>query len=244
MAFIHGKSTGVLINSADFTAYLNEASSSGEIDASETTTFGQGSKTYIVGIADGKITLGGLFDGGTNAADQLAATMRANAISTGTDVIVTHAPEGNQFGKRAMIAQGVLTSYELSGAVADVNEAKYELQTDGGLDSGLILAAATSVSTATTTNGTAVDNTASSATGAVAVLHVTANANAGATTFKVQHSVDNSVWVDLITFTSVSASTTSFQRGTATGTVNRYLRAQATTAGAGTITYTIAAARR
>ncbi len=244
MAFIHGRSTGVLINSADFSAYLNESSGAGEIDATETTTFGQGSKTYIVGLADGKISFSGLFDGGTNAQDQLTATMRANAISNGTDVVTTYAPEGNVFGKRCQIAQGVLTTYEVSGAVADVNEAKYEIQTDGGLDSGLILAAATSVSTATTTNGTAVDNTALTSAGAAAVLHVTANTNAGATTFKVQHSVDNSVWVDLITFTSVSASTTSFQRGTSTGTVNRYLRAQATTAGAGNITYTIAAARR
>lgn len=244
MPFVHGRSTGVLINATDFTAYLNESSASGEIDATETTTFGQGSKTYLVGLADGKVSFSGLFDGGTNAQDQLTATMRANAISTGVDVVTTYAPEGNVFGKRCTIAQGVLTSYEISGAVADVNEAKYEVQTDGGLDSGLILAAATSVSTATTTNGTAIDNAASSASGATAVLHVTANANAGATTFKVQHSVDNSVWVDLITFTSVTASTTSFQRGIAAGTVNRYLRAQATTAGAGNITYTIAAARR
>lgn len=244
MAFVHGKSTGVLINAADFTAWLNEASMSGEIDATETTVFGQGNKTYIVGLADGKITFGGLFDGGSTASDALTATMRANAISNGTAVVATYMPEGNVYGKRCSIAQGVLTSYEVSGAVADVNEAKYEVQTDGGLDSGLILAAATSVATATTTNGTAIDNTALTSSGAAAVLHVTANANAGATTFKVQHSVDNSVWVDLITFTSVSASTTSFQRGTVTGTVNRYLRSQATTAGAGNITFTIAAARR
>lgn len=244
MAFIHGRTTGVLINSTDFSGYLNDASSSGEIDASETTVFGASNKEYIVGLADGKISLGGLFDGGTNAADQLAAAMRAAAISSGTDVIVTYGMGGLTDGGRCHIAQGVLSSYEVSSAVADVNEAKYEVQTNGGTDSGVILEGQQSVSTSTTTNGTAVDNAASTPNGAVGVLHVTANANANTTTFRVQHSVDNSTYTDLVVFTTVPTNTTTSQRVVVAGTANRYLRGQAVTTGAGNITYTIAAARR
>jgi hypothetical protein len=110
-----------------------------------------------------------------------------------------------------------------------------------------MLAGNVSVSTATTTNGTNVDNTAPSTNGGVAHLHVTANTRNGATTFKVQHSTDNSTWVDLVTFTSVTAATTGAQRvEVASGTtVQRHLRAQATTAGTtGSITYTVSFARR
>lgn len=244
MAFIHGKATGVLINASDFTSYLNDASSSGEIDAAETTVFGTGVKQYMVGLADGKVSLGGLFDGGAGASDALTATMLANAISTGTDVVVTYGMEGIADGKRCHMAQGVLTSYEVTSAVGDVNEAKYEVQTDGGVWSGFVLEGKQSVSTATTTLGTGIDHGTTSPNGVSATLHVTANANAGSTTLKVQHSVDNTTYTDLVTFTAIPASTTGFQYATAAGTVNRYLRGQSVTAGAGNITYTISAARR
>lgn len=244
MPFIHGRVTGVLLNSGDFTGYLNDVSSSGEIDATETTVFGNSNKQFIAGLAEGKISLGGLFDGGSGAADSLAATMRANAISNGTDVICTYGMEGLTDGKRCHFAEGVLTSYEVSSAVGDVNEAKYEITADGGVDSGLVLEGQQSVATGTTTNGTGYDHGASTSGGLVAVLHVTANANANSTTFKVQHSVDNTTYTDLATFTVVTTAALSFQRVLVAGTVNRWLRATAVTTGAGNITYTIAAARR
>jgi hypothetical protein len=54
-------------------------------------------------------------------------------------------------------------------------------------------------------------------------------------TWKVQHSVDNSVWIDLMTFTLANDATS--ERETVSGTVNRYLRAIRTVGGSGGPTF-------
>jgi hypothetical protein len=71
-----------------------------------------------------------------------------------------------------------------------------------------------------TGNGSSVDNSASSANGGRANLHVTAATGSG--TVICQHSADNSVWVDLITFTATAAATSETKE--VDGTVNRYTR--------------------
>lgn len=240
--FRHGKSTAVLVNQYNLSAYLNEATSTSEIETGETSTFGSSAKTYIPGLRDATISASGLYESAST--DAVDTVLQATITGSGDDV-ATVAPEGLTVGRRAVIGTSETTSYEVSASVGDVVSVTADFQISGGLDSGLVLAAATTVTTATTTNGTSQDNTASSANGGSANLHVTANTWSGATTVKVQHSTDNSTWVDLIAFTSVSASTLSGQRATVTGTVNRYVRAIATTAaGSGSITYTVAFARR
>lgn len=240
--FRHGKATAVLVNGYNLSAYLNEATATVEIETGETTTFGNSAKTYIPGLRDATVSSSGLFDG--QSTDAVDTVLQATITGAGDDVF-TLAPEGLTFGRQAKIATVETTSYEVSASVGDVVAISADFQVSGGLDAGVVLAGATTVTTATTTNGTSHDNAASTTNGGSANLHVTANTWSGATTVKVQHSADNSTWADLIAFSSVSASTLSGQRATVTGTVNRYTRAIATTAaGSGSITYTVAFARR
>ena len=73
------------------------------------------------------------------------------------------------------------------------------------------------------------------------------NTRNGTVTMKIQHSTDNSTFVDLVTFTVVGSTTTTQERivVAAGTTVNRYLRAQSTVAGTtGSITPIVAFARR
>ena len=58
---------------------------------------------------------------------------------------------------------------------------------------------------------------------------------------KLQHSVDNSVWVDLITFTAAAAPTS--ETFEVAGTVNRYLRDQRTINASSSLTYVSGFAR-
>ena len=90
-----------------------------------------------------------------------------------------------------------------------------------------------------------VDNSASSANGGFGILHVPTNSvSGGTTTIKIQHSANDSTWADLISFTAVGASTKTSQLSAVSGTVNRYLRATASTAGSsGSITYMLSFAR-
>lgn len=80
-----------------------------------------------------------------------------------------------------------------------------------------------------TTDGASVDNGASSANGGHANLHITATAS-GNFANKVQDSPDDSAWADLITF-SADGSTVTSEQGSASGTVDRYTRFQATRTG-------------
>jgi hypothetical protein len=131
----------------------------------------------------------------------------------------------------------------VSSPVGDVVSTSLSIQADGGIDRGVLLGANTAVSTSGT--GAAQDDTNTSSNGGVGFLHVTANTRNGATDFKVQHSSDGVTYVDLVTFASVSANTTTAQRVAVSGTVNRYVRASHAPGGSsGSVTYTMAFARK
>lgn len=236
--FRHGKRTAVLFNGTDMSPFLNEATTTQEIETAETTTFSDDDKTYIVGLADGTISTSGMFDSTAGASDAVLRGMIQQDDNTFTVL-----PEGVGRTNRAVLANGELTSYEVSSPVADVVAISADIQADGGLLNGIDLTGQQIVAASGVT--TEVNNGASTANGGLFNLHVTANDRDGAATIKVQHSSDNVSYADLVTFTSVSASTTVGETITSTGTVNQYLRAEHTLAGSsGSITYYVAAARR
>lgn len=243
MAFIHGKNAQFLHGVYNLSPFLNDGSASESVETAETTTFGAASsaKTYIVGLKDGTLSLSGLFDGSASGVDEIfAASIGSDALAP-----LSFFPAGDTLGNRVTLAQAKTTSYDVSSPVGDVVSVKYDAQADGGLDHGVSLAALTSISA--TTTGTADDNTASTANGGLAQLHVTVNTRSAAATIKIAHSADNITFADLATFTVVPTVTTTSERvvvATAT-TVNRYLRAVNTlTAGSGSITYQVSFARR
>lgn len=233
MAFKHGKNTKVLIGNYDLSQFLNEASVNQSVETGETTTYGKDAKTYIVGLSDGTISMGGMFDGQAGATDAVLSSYLGDSAGA----VITIAPEGLAHGARVKSAHTLGTSYEISSPVADVVSVSAEAQVSGGVSPAVSLRDLTSATA--TGNGTALDNSASSANGGVATLHVTANAHDAGSTFKVQHSADNSTWADLATFTVVSTTALANERIAVTGTVNRYLRATWTLAGTGGITFHI-----
>lgn len=241
MAFIHGKSAQVLHNEFDLSSYFNDASISRSVETAETTSFGATAKSYIVGLADGTISLSGMFDGSANAIDaEITDVLGDNAGS-----VISISPSGSTaIGTRILSATGKLTSYDVSAPVGDVVAANAEFQADAGIGNAVSLAALATITT--TTTGASVDNGASSTNGGFATLHVTANTMNDATVCKVQHSSDDVVFVDLVTFTSVATIIVTAERKTVANgtTVNRYLRAVATPAGAGNFTYHINFARQ
>ena len=104
---------------------------------------------------------------------------------------------------------------------------------------GVVLAAGTSISA--TTNYGQVDNGAATSNGLKVFLHVTATSS-GNWTLKVQHASSPPTWADLITFSS-DGSVITAEVGESSGTVNQYLRFQATRT-AGTTTFWVTAARQ
>jgi hypothetical protein len=239
MPFRHGKNTVLFVNGADLTRYFNEASVSQSVETAETTAFGDDDKTYITGLADGTMSGSGMFDGQAGAVDEILSSV----IGSATADVITVGVDGATAGRVTLSMEARQTSYEVSAPVSDVVAANIEAQATGGVDRGIFLAAR-SVVTASG-QGASQDNAAATSNGGVAYLHATVNSRDGASTFKVQHSTDNVSFVDLATFSSVSASATSGQRVAVTGTVYRYLRASHAPGGSsGSVTYSIAFARK
>jgi len=236
--FRHGKSTAVFINGTNMSAFLNSASSTMAIETAETTTFGDQDKTYITGLSDGTVLMSGFFDSSAGASDAVLSGMIAvedNAVSI--------FPMGNIIARPATVANGQMTAYDISSPVGDVVALTAEVQADGGLFYGFDLVGAE----VTTTTGTTAsqDNAASTAGGLSVNLHVHANTHDGTTIVKIQHSADDSVFVDLVTFTTIGAGATTGENIAISGTVNRYLRASYTLAGStGSVSSAIALARR
>lgn len=240
MAFRHGKNTKVLFGIYDMSSFFNEASANRSIETGETTTYGKSAKTYIVGLGDATASLSGMFDGDANASDEVLET----SIGVDTGYPVTIAVSTLALGSPVQVLSAKSTSYEISSPVSDVVSVSAEVQADGGIDAGISLRDLVAVTT--TGNNSSFDGAASSANGGLAQLHVTNNSVGGNTTVKIQHSADNSTWVDLVTFTVVPTNTATAERvEVAAGTtVNRYLRATHTLAAAGSVTYQASFSRR
>ena len=247
--FEHGKDTGVLVDEFDLSTYFNSVDISHTIDTAETTGFGSTSRSYIVGLRDGTISLSGMFAQDTDGSDEELAAILGSA----TTPIVTVKHGGSTIGNRATVAKAHETSYAISSPVADIVTVTADFNASTDTTSNLLLSIAEGVQLSTggsiafgsLGNLASHDSTASSSNGGVANLHVTANTVAGGTTtIKVQDSADDSTWADLITFTAVGASTVTSQQSVVTGTVDRYLRVTASTAGSsGSISFHVAFAR-
>lgn len=247
--FIHGKASKVLLDEFDLSSFFNSLDVAQTLETAETTSFGSSAKSYIPGLADATLSLSGMFSQDSDGSDEeLSAILGAT-----TTPLVTVLLDAGTIGNSAIVAKAHETNYAISSPVGDIVSvtADFNASTDAtsdlkyGLRSGKALTAGSSIAFGSLGNLASVDNAASSANGGMVNLHVTANSiSGGATTIKVQHSTNNSTWADLVTFAAVSASTVTTEQAVVTGTVNRYLRATASTAGSsGAITFHIAFAR-
>jgi hypothetical protein len=237
--FAHGKNVNVFVNEYDFSTYFNDVSATTSVETAEVSAFGSNAKEYIVGLLDGTVSLSGMFDGTATGTDVVFSAVLGS--TTKQNVIV--APSGHSNGASAIVLEADDTSYEVSGAVADVVQTSAEFQSSDGVEHGKILSSGTAISS--TGNGTSVDNALSSANGGVGFLSVPTNTRNGNITVKVQQSADNSTFTDLITFTVVTSTQKTFERVEVAGTVARYLRVNYTVAGStGSATPVVAFARR
>ncbi len=246
--FVHGKGAGVFVDQYNLSEYFNNADFSASIETAETTGFGSTAKSYIVGLGDATLSLSGMFSQDASGVDAVLQP----AIGAATTPLVTVAFQTGTIGNKCVLGKAHETSYSVSSPVADVTSISADFNASAetanqtyGIRNGVMLTAGGSIAFGSLGNLSSVDNSASSTAGGMANLHVTANTiTGGSTTIKVQHSADNSTFADLITFTAVSASTTTKQFSAVTGTVNRYIRATASTAGSsGAITFNIGFSR-
>ena len=247
--FIHGRTSKVYVDEFDLTSYFNDSNVTISQAADDTTAYGNTSKSYLPGLRSGTVGLTGMWSADTDGSDEELQALLGNA----TTPLLTVAEAAGTIGNRAVLAKAHATSYAISNPVAGVAAvtADFEASTDGttnvtnALATGVQLTTGASIAYGSLGDLASVDNAASSANGGIGVLHVpTDTIGGGATTIKIQHSANDSTWADLISFTAVSAGAVPSQLSAVSGTVNRYLRATASTAGSsGAITFMVSFAR-
>ena len=182
---------------------------------------------------------GAFFDTTTNGGHAALKDVATSVQATARVLSLGFA--GNTVGETFVGAEGAYTqAYEVLGVVRQLTKANAEYAISGRVDQGFILKALAAITA--NTNGTAIDNAASSASGGAGHLQVTAYSGFTNIVVKVQHSPDNSVWADLITFATVSSAPTA-ERKTAAGTVDRYTRYTVTVTGSGSATFFVGFAR-
>ena len=127
--------------SLDVSQFFNDVSTSRPTEATETTTFQTGgSKSYIVGLRDGTITMSGFFEGTINGVDNALRYV----LGQKDDITALVFPDGGTGAPSAtsppiancFMAQGIETKYDLKSPVNGVVAVDAEIQADGGIWSG------------------------------------------------------------------------------------------------------------
>ena len=134
MAFVHGKSSVFKLDNAsgsltDISAFVNNVDFPETADVAETSVLGASNKTYIVGLKDATISIGGLFDATVDAI--LGAVVGQTATLS-----YEYSPEGTASGKVKYTGEAILTNYALSSPVGDVVAYSADLQCSGAVTRG------------------------------------------------------------------------------------------------------------
>lgn len=236
MAFVHGRNARVILGTFSVSGYANEDNVERMVDIADTSVFGVDAHQSIPGLQSSKVGLGGFLDPTQDEAlDATIAVLGGKVVSSGVD--------GFALGKHTFHCEALTGNYTTNSSVENAVTWKLDLTATGVLDhNGRSLADLAQV--AIDTLGASLDNTTTSANGGAGILHVTEFTDLDTAVFKVQHSTNNSTWVDLVTFTTATNVTSERVVVVPGTTVNRYLRATADVTGTGTVTYQISFARR
>ena len=134
MAFTHGKDSVFKLDNAsgsltDISTYVNNVDFPETADIAETTVLGKDNKTYIVGLKDATISLGGLWD---STADAIFGAVLGQSATLSFE----YSPEGTASGKVKYTGETILTNYAISSPVGDVVAYSADLQVSDAVTRG------------------------------------------------------------------------------------------------------------
>ena len=134
MAFTHGKDSVFKLDNAsgsltDISTYVNNVDFPETADIAETTVLGKDNKTYIVGLKDATISLGGLWD---STADAIFGAVLGQSATLSFE----YSPEGTGSGAVKYTGETILTNYAISSPVGDVVAYSADLQVSDAVTRG------------------------------------------------------------------------------------------------------------
>ena len=186
----------------------------------ETTAFNTAATSRIIGLVDGNLGVSVFFE----QTSEHAALLSSNVLPTGDRVVTV--PMGSAVGDAGIGLVSKQANYDVSqGGTGSPVTAKATFSANGYAPEFGVMLTAHDDTHSSASNGTSVDNSASSANGGAGYIQAF-SLSSGTPTVKIQHSADNSTFTDLITFTASTAISSEYK--TVSGTVNRYIRVSST----------------
>jgi hypothetical protein len=221
------KAQNIYVGGYDLAGALKDVKPAGECDMQDSTVLSTtGARTSEPGIVGGSLSMEGLYQSDQSTLNYISDLLDT-ALGAAGPYIISHCPLGSasQGQPSTMMSAHEATGY-LRGKVLSAYQVLTTSQNSAGLDNG-----------------------AATANGCVLHIHVLFLSVGGTFTIRLQHSTDNSTWVDLIGGAGTYAMTAAggFRVEIATGTaVNRYLRLTAEPTGGGSpqANFATAVARR
>ena len=156
--FIAGKDNKVFFGAFDLSSYFNSANFSREQASVETTTFNSDQATYISGIETASASLGGFFDGSTDAVDEELQAVIGATNPTPLSIY----QGGDTAGNKVVLLNSRIQNYSIDSSVNDTVGFNATFPGDN-FGNGKSLYALTN--TSATVNTTSVDFAASSPLG-------------------------------------------------------------------------------
>ena len=135
-AFIHSKLSKLSLDTSggvltDISDSIDDVDFPEDLELVETTTFGSTSKTYLVGFADGKVTISGNWNRTLHA--QLLALKEAFRDGTLDSASVEYGPEGTYACDTKISCEVVMTSYQKTSKAKNQVTFKAEFQITGAV---------------------------------------------------------------------------------------------------------------
>jgi hypothetical protein len=238
------KEISLFINGFNVADAITEFSFEGDAEEIDSTTVATAGafRSYARGFKEGTLETTGIFDSDTTNEDKIHDIL-STAWLAGTSNIVTASRGAISVGSEAIMMDGPQLTYELPVSVGGLIMSNASFRVDDHLEFGVFLM--NSLQAAGTNNGTSHNNGADTTNGGFMQVHLV-NDDATDVDVKVQHSDDDSTWVDLAgaAVTNLSAANASGSASVAAGTtVEQYTRAVATVTGGDTTLVTVAFAR-
>lgn len=213
----------VLLGGFDLRSNLTDFSDNTEAILEETTVLGDAwMQQAYVGLRRADLALNGFYD------DTALKSVEALATRQGAQRVLSYGVEGNTVGKNFVGYQGAMqVNVERVAQRGALHKANTKLQGSGAVEQGKVLKALGAVSSATgNTQGTPVDNAASS-TGGAGYFHLNALVLDTATGLIgwVRHSSDDVTYANLLAFTRATSTAVvpGAERVETTAAVERYL---------------------
>lgn len=222
MAKVSGLNVRLYVAGNDLSGDANSLGGAGYSQENyDVTTLNSTAVKRIAGRSDGTLSVNGFFD---NASNRIHATFTSNSGKLPITDQVILVPLGASVGDNmvAMIAkEGDYTVDRGDGSAIAVSSTFSGNGTAGQFGEMLTAHDDTHGSA---TDGTAVDNTASSSAGGAGYVQIM-SLGSGTVEVKIEDSSDNATYSDLVTFTSAgTGDVPTAERVEVSGTVERYIR--------------------